>query len=246
MDSFTAFKQSVLNRKDKSNKSSIDKEIIPLIHLINKNNNYCTTSSCSGRIVLFIEPKSGIKKDFRFLYETHEAVKIKALRQALKRLPKETAWFRFEPLILHVACSTTEAAQSLLTTAQRTFKHSDIMTLKKRPILEIRGSEFLEAPIAQAGKLIVSEAYIKTLIREANKKLKKNKERIEKFTQKVYASAALSVKKKKKRDTAAFCTVPRTIFMTIRQQLLGELHRQENDQSKHNKIAYNEQCKESR
>jgi tRNA wybutosine-synthesizing protein 3 len=181
MDSFTVFKRSVLNRKDKSNKGSIDKEIIPLTSLINKNNDYCTTSSCSGRIVLIIEPKSNRKKDFRFLYETHEILKIKKMRKALKKLPTETVWFRFEPLILHVACSTTESAQDLLTQAQRFFKHSGIMTLKKRPILQVRGSEFLETPIAHNGKLTTSESYLKLLIKEANSKLKKNKERIKRF-----------------------------------------------------------------
>lgn len=182
MDSFTAFKHSILNRKDKSNKGSIDKDIVSLISIINKHPDFCTTSSCSGRIVLLIEPKSGIKKDFSFLYETHETATRKPIKKALKKLPRETIWFRFEPLILHIACSTSESAQHLLTIAQHSFKHSGIMTLNKRPILVIRGSEFLEAPIASNGKLIISEAYLRMLIKEANKKHKKNKERINDFT----------------------------------------------------------------
>lgn len=188
MDSFDLFKRSVLKRKDKSNKGTIDKDILPLINRINNSKNYCTTSSCSGRIVLLVEPKSGLKKDVRFLYETHKSTKTKAIKQALKKLPNESVWFRFEPLILHVACSSQEAAQRLLSISQRIFKHSGIMTLKNIPILEIRGSEFLEVPIASNGKLIISESYIKILTTEANKKHKKNKERINRFTKLMQSS----------------------------------------------------------
>ncbi len=182
MDQFAIWKKKVLSRKDKSNKGTIDKDILPLIKSINKNRRYCTTSSCSGRIVLLVEPKSGLKKDVRFLYETHKSTKTKAIKQALKKLPNESVWFRFEPLILHVGCRTITDAQALLTKAQHFFKHSGIMALNKHPIIEIRGSEFIEAIIAKNKKLIVPDSYLKKLISEANKKHKKNKERINRFT----------------------------------------------------------------
>lgn len=43
-----------LQKCDKSPKGSLDEPIIELVHLINDENNFVTTSSCSGRIALFV------------------------------------------------------------------------------------------------------------------------------------------------------------------------------------------------
>ena len=50
--SFINEKKVFLSKLDKSNKSSIDKNILNLINLINQKDDYYTTSSCSGRVYL--------------------------------------------------------------------------------------------------------------------------------------------------------------------------------------------------
>ena len=49
---FEQQKKTVLSKLDKSKKGSIDKGILKLVNTINKNSNYYTTSTCSGRIIL--------------------------------------------------------------------------------------------------------------------------------------------------------------------------------------------------
>lgn len=176
MDSFALWKKNFLNKKDKSNKGEIDMPIHGLINTINASDSYFTTSSCSGRITLRIEPKSGLKKDVNFLFESHTTVTLKKIK--LKAIPKQPLWFRFEPMILHITCRTLDDANTLLTTAQRFFKHSGIIAAKRKCALEIRGSEFIEAPVATDGKVIVSPDYIKTLVKEANKKLRVTHDKI--------------------------------------------------------------------
>ena len=51
-DYFLQRKKSILSKPDKSSKKSWDKKIIKLCDKINLSENYYTTSSCSGRIVL--------------------------------------------------------------------------------------------------------------------------------------------------------------------------------------------------
>lgn len=188
MDSFDTFKLSVLSREDRSNKGSIDEDILLLIQQINKSRNYCTTSSCSGRILLLVEPKSGIKKDVRFLYQTHDPARFGIIKRSLNKLPDESVWFRFEPMILHVACRTINHAQALLTIAQHFFKHSGMIVLNKHPIIEIRGPEFIETIISKSNKLVIPSSYLKLLVKEANRKHKKNKERINRFTKLMQSS----------------------------------------------------------
>ncbi len=52
MPYFQKEKQDFLSKKGKSRKGGIDKEIRPLVDLINSFGEYYTTSSCSGRILL--------------------------------------------------------------------------------------------------------------------------------------------------------------------------------------------------
>ena len=177
---FPHYKKAILSRADKSNKGSIDEPIRPLIETINKLPNYCTNSSCSGRTVIFVEPKSGKKNDTIFLFMSHDKITFKQIKDSLQDLPNNTIWFRFEPMILHVACDAIESANNLLTIARQQFKHSGILSLK-RFIIEIRGSGFVEAPIAVNGKTIVSDEFLNVLCDNANKKLIETHKRMNKF-----------------------------------------------------------------
>ena len=56
LDVFEKDRERVLHeREDLSLKGSIDKPIIDLIHYINAQIHFYTTSSCSGRIIIFAE-----------------------------------------------------------------------------------------------------------------------------------------------------------------------------------------------
>lgn len=179
MNSFNTWKYNALKKSDKSKKGSIDKQIKPLIDKINNINNYFTTSSCSGRITIRIRPDSNSKKDVEFLYESHKPAALSSLKKSFKNIPKQQLWFRFEPAILHVACKCLDDANMLLKKAIPLFKHSGIIsTAKNKIIVEIRGSEFIDAPIASNGHLIIDEEYIILLIKEANNKLRINHNKI--------------------------------------------------------------------
>lgn len=52
---FQSDKARVLAKADLSRKGSVDEPIRELIHFINSQDSYYTTSSCSGRIVVFSE-----------------------------------------------------------------------------------------------------------------------------------------------------------------------------------------------
>lgn len=171
MDGFLLWKKNFLGKKDKSNKGEIDKKIKPLVDEINKLDNYFTTSSCSGRICILIEPESESKKDFKFLYQSHDRTNFRDLKKKLEKIPKNKLRFRFESMILHVACKNLDDADSLLKKAKKLFKHSGIISVKDKFVIEIRDSGFIEAVIAINGKLVVNDNYLKILVSEANKKL---------------------------------------------------------------------------
>lgn len=171
---FEKLKQDVLGKDDKSIVGEIDKDILELVNKINASEDYFTTSSCSGRIVL----QTGEKKpEIKWIKVSHDFVDLDWVKV---ELPEELMWFRMEPMILHVACRNIEKAQELLDKAQPVFKKSFIQTTRNKVLVEIKGSEYIEVPVAQ-GKWLVDDEFLKVLIEEANKKLKRTREKIKCF-----------------------------------------------------------------
>ncbi|MDI6738337.1 MAG: tRNA wybutosine-synthesizing 3 family protein [Nanoarchaeota archaeon] len=159
-------------KKDKSPQGFIDEDIKELLDLINSVSEYETTSSCSGRITLMNRQD---KKESEWLFKSHNPVSLNELWDALQNT-SDRVWFMQEPVIIHVKCFSLEKAEKLLNIAREVgMKHSGFVTLGNEPILEIRGSERVEAIL---DKELVTKEYIGILIEEANKKLLKAKEKI--------------------------------------------------------------------
>lgn len=174
-------KKNILSRLDKSKKGEIDKDIARLVSIINNHPDYYTTSSCSGRILL-IERKTNKKKDSHWQFISHRKTKFQEFGKALANLPNGDIWFKEESLILHVCCRNIESAKKLLNLVRDAgIKRAGIISIGKRIIIEIIGTEAIETLVARKGRLIVDENYLKILVKEANKKLKRNLIRIKKL-----------------------------------------------------------------
>jgi len=173
-----------LYKPDKSRKGDVDKPIIPLIDYINKLDNYYTTSSCSGRIMLLTPADK--KPDVQWLYVTHEKAKLKDVMNALENPGDEMIWFRQENLILHVACRTINDADKLLKIARDTgLRRSGIIADSNIIIVEICSTEKMDVPVAEDGRLLVSEDYIKLLVKIANDKFGKGREKLERLSSEI-------------------------------------------------------------
>ena len=115
------------------------------------------------------------KKESEWLFKSHNPVSLDELWNALQKTSGRV-WLMQEPVIIHVKCSSLENAGILLGIARQAgMKHSCIVSLGNNIVVEIRGSERVEAVL---DKELVSKEYIKILVEEANRKLLKAKERI--------------------------------------------------------------------
>ncbi len=65
-DTFESWKHQCLNKCDFSKKGSVDGDISHIVSFINSHDKYFTTSSCSGRIILF----DGGKNEKLFVYHS--------------------------------------------------------------------------------------------------------------------------------------------------------------------------------
>jgi len=171
-----------LYKPDKSKKGNVDIYIRKLIDKINKLDDYFTTSSCSGRILLI--KHSSKKNQVKWFFVSHDIVNIEKTSKEIIDLcnnskTKEILWLRVEGFILHVACRNIEKATELLQKVKDSgFKRSGIISVGTKTMLEILSTETLDVPIAENNKLLISENYINYVLKLCNKKLEKTHDRI--------------------------------------------------------------------
>ncbi len=180
-DHFKFRKENQLKKSDKSLKQSWDKKITNLCNKINSLDNYYTTSSCSGRIVLIINSKE--KRDDLFIKVWHNKITFKELKQTLDQINQDKLiYFKQDPVIIHIACKTLENAQDLINTAMKAgWKRNGIITSNKRFVVELNATGKLEFPIYK-NKILVNDDFLELITKEANKKLEMSWECIEKLT----------------------------------------------------------------
>jgi tRNA wybutosine-synthesizing protein 3 len=181
---FERRKQDCLGKDDKSSIGSWDKPILSLCEKINSLENLYTLSSCSGRIVLI---KNIDKKTHDlFVLRSHGKITFNELKKALENFKgKESLMFKQEPPILHICCKELEDAEALLNKARLAgWKNSGIMSLSGRIVLELRSTESLALPIFEKS-ILVDDKFLKILVKEANRRLEKGWEKIDKLEKSV-------------------------------------------------------------
>ncbi len=171
---FENMKKNALTKIDKSKKGDIDERIKKVLDRINKTDNYFTTSSCSGRIVLL--KKGERKNECEWLYVTHDLADKKKIWKALQKA-KGNVFLKMESLILHISCRKLSDAEKLLLLIRKKFKRAGIISMKKLSI-ELMGSDLLNLPVVE-DKLLIDQNYSEILIDEANKKMISNWKKIE-------------------------------------------------------------------
>ncbi|XP_040326595.1 tRNA wybutosine-synthesizing protein 3 homolog isoform X1 [Herpailurus yagouaroundi] len=182
---FKRWKAQGLSKADLSRKGSVDEDVVELVQLLNGREQYFTTSSCAGRIILLDGNINGFevqKQNCCWLLVTHKPCVKDDVIVALKKANGD-AILKFEPLILHVQCRQLQDAQILHSVAiDSGFRNSGITVGKRgKTMLAIRSTHGLEVPLSHKGKLMVTEEYIDFLLKVANQKMEENKKRIERF-----------------------------------------------------------------
>ncbi len=197
MDSFEEYKKKYLEGLyviDKSKKGSVDEKIKPLIDEINTKEDYVTTSSCSGRINLLLKIEGDKKYNSEWPYITHDLAIAEEIQDVIENILKRNddksrgkLWFKMESPILHVMCRNLESAQKLVNIAKEcSFKYSGIFVTKPgRYMVEIMSCEKIEALFADNNENLVNGNYVKVSTKEANFKLKKSHNLLDKLYLKI-------------------------------------------------------------
>lgn len=207
--------ETLADSPDASPKGSIDEVCIPIMNLINSHNDMVTTSSCSGRVSVFLEGIKNVEEgdikigskgnDGKWIFVTHDPKELNGWYESIdfkydKKGNGETnantryILYKFEPLILHVKCRNEGIAQRLYNTAMGCgFRESGIGSNGN---VAIRTSIKLDIPIGY----FEGEEYIAVVDRQylqliTNLSLDRFKENFKKLDQLKSAIELLSKEK---------------------------------------------------
>lgn len=206
MDTFDKTKADIiasLGVVDYSPKGSIDKNIIPVIEAVNSHDGIVTTSSCAGRVSVFVEgdkskqQKVGGKGEGgHWLFTTHDASDLvpqwrkgldeyRTVEPVDPKAPKRYVLYKFEPFILHIKCRNFDVAKKLFSLALFCgFRESGIGSNNN---VAIRTSMRIDAPLGYLENdrihRIASDEYIAELDRMALDMFEKNTKRIAVFSE---------------------------------------------------------------
>lgn len=184
---FISVKNRALEKLDEAqSKDEVDKAILPLLDLINSSEEYYTSSSCAGRILLLQIPEIGDKKKAEFLGRWHRAVKTEEVLEAIRKSDKGTLWLLAQSPIIHIGAKTNIAADKIVKIANANgFKNSNIKSVGRKPLVEIGSTERLDAPIGEDGKMFCDREHLDLLVRISNEVMEKSTLKLDRFYQEI-------------------------------------------------------------
>ncbi len=138
---------------------------------------YYTTSSCSGRIILAETKRLSLAKsshEFRFIRKWHRPVTLSEVVDIIQSENYRNVWLLVRAPIIHFAARTLQHALKLLRIAQAAgFKHSGIISIREdgEVIIEVQADDRLDVPIIVEGNMLLSRDKLRELIDLANETL---------------------------------------------------------------------------
>lgn len=173
-------KMQKLETAKKENK--VDAGIIPILDIINSCDEYYTSSSCFGRIVLLELPELGDKKNAKWLGKWHRKIQSDELLEAFTKAEKGMLWLLAQSPIIHVFSKDFKSADKLVKTAVSCgLKHSGFKTVDKNIIVELTSTERLDTPVGKDKVLFCNKDYVDFLVDIANDIFQKSNSKLMKF-----------------------------------------------------------------
>lgn len=175
-------KSAITKLKAAQNENKVDPGIQPILDIINKSEDYYTSSSCFGRIVLLEIPNIGDKKEAKFLGKWHRTINVDEVISAAKNAEFGQLWLLSQSPIFHITAKTNNAADKILKTAIACgFKNSGLKSIGKKIVIEILSTERLDIPIGKDGVIFCNKDHLNLLVNISNEIIEKSTRKLQKL-----------------------------------------------------------------
>ena len=189
MPRFDSEKKNALEYyNDALQNQKIDQRVISILNIINAHNDYYTTSSCSGRILLLALAAPGAKNESEIIGKWHDTISSAQVNECiLKWKNYKYLYFLAQSPIFHVVARDLKSALWLRNLGEAAgFKYSSIRSIKPvehdrapndyldaKITVELLGTERLNMPIGIDNKIYVKDEYLNILVDLANSSISK-------------------------------------------------------------------------
>ena len=172
-DEFLHRKEQILSKLDKSFKQSIDEKIQLLCNTLNSSENYYTTSSCAGRIL--IKELNISKQQNIFLFVSHNLINIEEINNSIREIKEEQfpIEIKQESAIIHVVSRDQKYALELMQIAKQAgFNQSGIISIKEwGVVVECICDISLQLPMYNKQFIQNNQEYLKQTLDSMNQNL---------------------------------------------------------------------------
>lgn len=159
----------------------LDRDLLPLLILVNKDSELYTTSSCSGRITVMDSSYPWSREETGIVFKSHIPVEAKELEFIYNLKPLKNVWINVTGPIIHLYALNLNKALTILKASRKLgFKHSGILNVnKKRGILLELVTGIYISQLARCGdQIIIDKHDLDTLVGMANRSLIEGKLRL--------------------------------------------------------------------
>jgi tRNA wybutosine-synthesizing protein 3 len=164
----------------------VDPGIKSVLDLLNQKEEYYTSSSCAGRVMVLQIPVLGDKQKAEILGKWHRVVTFDEVDSASKRGIKGMIWLLAQAPILHIGCDFLAAADWLVKLAGSCgFKNSSIKSTGKKILVEVCSTERLDAPLGMDSLVFYDERYLGLLVDISNQVIERSAQKLLKFEKKL-------------------------------------------------------------
>jgi len=160
----------------------LDKDLLPLLILLNTDENIYTMSSCSGRITASdSETPWSRSSDSSIVFKKHVFISPEEVLKLYTIPVYRRIWLNVTGPIIHLSTFNTATAVEVLRIARLSgYKHSGIMNLSRRKgiLLELTTGIYLSIPLRTPSGNIVEPGEVEELTRLVNEVLYQGKKRL--------------------------------------------------------------------
>ncbi|MGC8982351.1 MAG: tRNA(Phe) 7-((3-amino-3-carboxypropyl)-4-demethylwyosine(37)-N(4))-methyltransferase [Desulfurococcaceae archaeon] len=161
-----------------------DRDLLPLVVLVNSDAELYTTSSCSGRIVVVDSEAPWTREETGTVYKSHVPVDPGELRFMYRLDPHRGYWIVVTGPIIHLSALNTKRALEVLKIARHTgFKHSGILHISKSKgvFVELVTGVYVAQLVRTKSRVLIPEHELEFLVEIVNSVLIEGKKRLQRL-----------------------------------------------------------------
>ncbi|HID80208.1 MAG TPA: hypothetical protein EYP48_00625 [Ignisphaera sp.] len=159
----------------------VDTDIVDLIECVFQTDNYFTTSSCSGRIVVLDAMYPWLRDEAYIVFKKHTTIEVNEIESLIyTQRPLNRYWLISSGPIIHFVARSLEAAMELIKNVRSMgFKHSGIISLNPAGVVvEIISGTWTSFLLMDSEGLVVEPSALSRIVAIANEILLEGKRRL--------------------------------------------------------------------